>query len=180
LALSSYIDATILLVEENKTTPDEIERACELLRHVNLLGIVLNKSREMPDPEPSRRRQSGLFLRLFAARHKDLAIPAPPAGKKETSMPGPAPDHRNGVPQVSHAATTSSPRPTDRTVDKGQAELVPVPRIPPPRRLRLLTVRFVGFFLGILVAGAAWMVQRTGMISWPPSLSLPVLELPVK
>jgi capsular exopolysaccharide synthesis family protein len=65
LALTSYVDATILLVEENKTTPDEIERACEFLRHVNLLGIVLNKSRELPDPGPSRRGRRGFFSRLF-------------------------------------------------------------------------------------------------------------------
>lgn len=67
LALSSYMDATILLVEECKTPRDDIERACELLRQSNLMGIVLNKSRELPEPEPITRPKPGFFRRLFGA-----------------------------------------------------------------------------------------------------------------
>jgi protein-tyrosine kinase len=65
LALSSYMDATILLVEECKTTRDDIERSCELLRHSNLIGMVLNKSRELPEPDPIRWPKPSFFQRLF-------------------------------------------------------------------------------------------------------------------
>lgn len=67
LALSSYMDATILLVEERRTTVEDIERACELLRGSNLLGVVLNKSRELPDPEPITRPKPGLLRRFFGS-----------------------------------------------------------------------------------------------------------------
>ncbi len=65
LALSAYMDATIMLVEERKTTREDIERSCELLQHSNLMGIVLNKSRELPEPEPIKRPEPGLLQRLF-------------------------------------------------------------------------------------------------------------------
>ncbi len=99
LALSSYIDATILLAEENRTTPDEIERACDLLRHVNLLGIVLNKSRELPDPGPSRRRRPGFFSRFFGSRRKSTKLAAATNGNTEAPAPGPPSNHRNELPQ---------------------------------------------------------------------------------
>lgn len=67
LALSAYMDATILLVEECKTARDDIERSCDLLRSSNLMGIVLNKSRELPEPEPITRPKPGFFRRLFGA-----------------------------------------------------------------------------------------------------------------
>ena len=65
LALSAYMDATILLVEECKTARDDVERACELLRNSNLLGIVLNKSRELPKPDPIKWPKPGFFRRIF-------------------------------------------------------------------------------------------------------------------
>jgi capsular exopolysaccharide synthesis family protein len=67
LALSAYMDATILLVEECKTARDDVERACELLRNSNLLGIVLNKSRELRKPDPIRWPTPGFFRRIFGA-----------------------------------------------------------------------------------------------------------------
>jgi protein-tyrosine kinase len=65
LALSQYMDATILLVEECKTARDDVKRACELLRNSNLLGIVLNKSRELPKPDPIKWPKPGFFRRIF-------------------------------------------------------------------------------------------------------------------
>lgn len=66
LALSSFMDATILLVAEGETSRDDITRSCELLREANLLGIVLNKSRRLRKPDPmTRRRPQGFFHRLF-------------------------------------------------------------------------------------------------------------------
>lgn len=65
LALSAFIDATILLVEECQTTRDDIRRSCELLRKSNLVGIVLNKSRELREPDPVTRRKPGFFQRTF-------------------------------------------------------------------------------------------------------------------
>lgn len=67
LALSAYMDATILLVEECKTARDDIERSCDLLRHSNLIGVVLNKSRNLPEPDPITRPKPGFFDRLFGA-----------------------------------------------------------------------------------------------------------------
>lgn len=67
LALSSYMDASILLVEERKTRRDEVERSFELLKDSNLLGIVLNKSRELPEPDPISWPAPGLLQRLFGA-----------------------------------------------------------------------------------------------------------------
>ena len=66
LALSSYMDATILLVEERKTRREDIARSCELLRDANLIGIVLNKSRELPEPEPITKPPPGFWRRLLA------------------------------------------------------------------------------------------------------------------
>ena len=67
LALSAYMDATIMLVEERRTVRADIERSCELLQHSNLMGIVLNKSRELPEPEPVKRPKPGLLQRHFGA-----------------------------------------------------------------------------------------------------------------
>jgi len=67
LALSEYMDATILLVEECKTGRDDVVRACELLGNSNLLGIVLNKSRELPKPDPIKWPKPGLLRRIFGS-----------------------------------------------------------------------------------------------------------------
>jgi capsular exopolysaccharide synthesis family protein len=67
LALSTHMDATILLVEERRTTREEIERSFELLRNANLIGIVLNKSRELPKPDPITWPKPGFFRRVFGA-----------------------------------------------------------------------------------------------------------------
>ncbi len=69
LALSGYMEATILLVEEGKTLRDDIERSCELLDKSNLMGIVLNKSRELPEPEPITRPKPGFLRRFFGAEN---------------------------------------------------------------------------------------------------------------
>ncbi|HEY1327387.1 MAG TPA: CpsD/CapB family tyrosine-protein kinase [Casimicrobiaceae bacterium] len=68
LALSAYMDATILLVEECKTTRDDIRASVELLRSSNLVGIVLNKSRELREPDPITRRKPGFRERFFGGR----------------------------------------------------------------------------------------------------------------
>lgn len=67
LALSSLIDATLLLVEERRTRSEDIERSCELLRDSNLIGIVLNKSRELPEPEPITKPPPSFWQRFFGA-----------------------------------------------------------------------------------------------------------------
>jgi len=67
LALSAFTDATILLVEECKTKRADIARSCELLSNSNLLGIVLNKSRELPKPEPIGCPKPGFLKRYFGA-----------------------------------------------------------------------------------------------------------------
>lgn len=67
LALSAYMDATILLVEECKTTREDLERSCALLRNSNLIGIVLNKSRQLRESDPITRPKPGLIQRIFGA-----------------------------------------------------------------------------------------------------------------
>ena len=67
LAISPYMDATILLVEECKTARDDIHRSLELLRGSNVIGVVLNKSRELPEREPITRPKPGFFQRFLGA-----------------------------------------------------------------------------------------------------------------
>jgi capsular exopolysaccharide synthesis family protein len=67
LAISAYIDATLLVVEERGTSREDIREACELLRHSNLVGVLLNKSRELRDAEPITRARPGFIRRLFGA-----------------------------------------------------------------------------------------------------------------
>lgn len=48
LAFAPHVDATLLVVEECKTESDDLERAVEVLKGAsNLLGVVLNKSRDL-------------------------------------------------------------------------------------------------------------------------------------
>jgi protein-tyrosine kinase len=65
LALSAYMDATILIVEECKTSREDFVHSCELLRDSNLIGVVLNKSRALPEPEPITRPPPGFWQRHF-------------------------------------------------------------------------------------------------------------------
>ena len=44
LAFTPHVDAVLLVVEEGKTVPTELERATDLLKGTHLLGSVLNKS----------------------------------------------------------------------------------------------------------------------------------------
>jgi len=67
LALSGYMDATIMIAEERKTKRADLERSFELLAHSNLIGVVLNKSHELPEPEPITRPRPSAFRRFFGA-----------------------------------------------------------------------------------------------------------------
>jgi protein-tyrosine kinase len=44
LGFSNLVDATLLVVEERKTTKQEVSRSIAALEHANFLGAVLNKS----------------------------------------------------------------------------------------------------------------------------------------
>jgi capsular exopolysaccharide synthesis family protein len=46
LAFSPFVDAVLLVVEENKATKEEIVRAAQMLSGTNVIGTVLNKSQE--------------------------------------------------------------------------------------------------------------------------------------
>jgi len=52
LAFSNLVDATLLVVEEGRSTVEEVKRSLELLEKSSLLGAVLNKSTS-PDGEKS-------------------------------------------------------------------------------------------------------------------------------
>ena len=67
LALSTYMDATIMIVEERKTRRSDLERSFELLAHSNLIGLVLNKSHELPEPDPIMRPRPSALRRFFGA-----------------------------------------------------------------------------------------------------------------
>ncbi len=45
LVLSSYVDGILLIVEEGKTSEDDLKQTMELLNNKPVLGTVLNKSR---------------------------------------------------------------------------------------------------------------------------------------
>jgi len=47
LAFSPYVETILLVIEEGRTTQEEIEQSMSLLRETNLMGTVLNKSREV-------------------------------------------------------------------------------------------------------------------------------------
>ncbi|MET0045354.1 MAG: exopolysaccharide biosynthesis protein, partial [Candidatus Thiodiazotropha sp. 6PLUC3] len=46
IVFSPYIDAVMMVVEEGVTRKDELKRSYELLEKTNVIGSVLNKSRD--------------------------------------------------------------------------------------------------------------------------------------
>jgi Mrp family chromosome partitioning ATPase len=44
MAFAPYVDATLLVVEEGKTTRKEVQHALDLLSATNVIGTVLNKA----------------------------------------------------------------------------------------------------------------------------------------
>jgi len=46
LVLSRYVDCVLLVVEEEKTSGDDLKRVMELLKDTPIAGTVLNKSKE--------------------------------------------------------------------------------------------------------------------------------------
>jgi protein-tyrosine kinase len=46
LLLMSHVDGALLVVEDGKTTAEELQKAMHLLEETNLLGLVVNKSRQ--------------------------------------------------------------------------------------------------------------------------------------
>lgn len=51
LAFSSLVDATLLVVEENRSTDEDVRRSMEMLENVNFMGAVLNKSKNHTEGE---------------------------------------------------------------------------------------------------------------------------------
>jgi protein-tyrosine kinase len=47
LAFTPYIDCVMLVVEEGVTRKDELKRSYELVENTNVLGVVINKSKEL-------------------------------------------------------------------------------------------------------------------------------------
>lgn len=67
LAFSPYVDAALLVVEEGETERDDIQRAAEMLGATQLIGTVLNKSRqiEVQDEVRAPARSPGWLGRLL-------------------------------------------------------------------------------------------------------------------
>jgi protein-tyrosine kinase len=63
LSFSPLADALVMVVEDNHSQREDVLRAQQLLSGANLLGVVLNKSRETR--RDSAHRPTGLFGRLF-------------------------------------------------------------------------------------------------------------------
>ena len=60
-------EVLVMIAEERKTKRADLERSFELLAHSNLIGVVLNKSHELPEPEPITRPRPSAFRRFFGA-----------------------------------------------------------------------------------------------------------------
>ena len=45
IKFTPQVDATLMVVEAGRTTPEELERATHLMRNGNLIGTILNKTR---------------------------------------------------------------------------------------------------------------------------------------
>ena len=65
LLFMSYIDAALFIVEDGKTTADELRESMHILEQTNLLGIVLNKS-----TQPVPRYQYGQMYESEKGRHR--------------------------------------------------------------------------------------------------------------
>jgi Mrp family chromosome partitioning ATPase len=50
LGFSPYVDCVLLVVEEGKTKSDELKHAASLLKDINVLGTVFNKSTDHKIP----------------------------------------------------------------------------------------------------------------------------------
>jgi non-specific protein-tyrosine kinase len=46
LVLTRYVDGILLVVEENRTTVDDIQKTLELLKDKPIFGTLLNKSKK--------------------------------------------------------------------------------------------------------------------------------------
>ncbi len=51
LAFSSLVDSTLLVVEEDRSTDEEVMRSMEMLKNANFMGAVLNKSKSHAEGE---------------------------------------------------------------------------------------------------------------------------------
>ena len=58
LLYMSYCDAALFVAEDEKNTSDELQHSMQILEETNLLGIVLNKSRQ---PLPSFKYGYGAY-----------------------------------------------------------------------------------------------------------------------
>jgi capsular exopolysaccharide synthesis family protein len=66
VAFSPYVDGALMVAQENKTRREEMQRAAEMLRSVDLIGTVLNRAAEaQPKPATSHRP---VLNRLFGRK----------------------------------------------------------------------------------------------------------------
>jgi Mrp family chromosome partitioning ATPase len=70
IAFAPHVDATLMVVQEEKTGTDDLSRAVEMLESTNLIGTVLNNSRsgasaESSGPVRAPTRKRGWFSRLM-------------------------------------------------------------------------------------------------------------------
>lgn len=71
LAFAPYVDAALLVVQENRTRREDILRALEMLGSMEVIGTVLNNSTtEMQPYGTPKRRRPNLLARLFRRREE--------------------------------------------------------------------------------------------------------------
>lgn len=66
LAFAPYVDAAMMVVQEHKTRREDIFRAAEMLKSVELIGTILNQSTTAANENETKRRPgwlAGLFAR---------------------------------------------------------------------------------------------------------------------
>lgn len=69
LAFAPYVDAALLVVQENRTRREDINRVLEMLTSVEVIGTVLNQSTAMSQQYGVvNARSRGFFSRLFRRR----------------------------------------------------------------------------------------------------------------
>jgi exopolysaccharide/PEP-CTERM locus tyrosine autokinase len=68
LAFAPYVDAAMMVVQEHRTRREDIRRAAEMLKSVELIGTVMNQSMAPAAGKDSAERRPAWLARLFKRR----------------------------------------------------------------------------------------------------------------
>jgi len=68
IAFAPHVDATLMVVQEEKTGADDLSRAVEMLESTNLIGTVLNNARSGAPAEGTTRARAQTTKRGWLSR----------------------------------------------------------------------------------------------------------------